>query len=165
MKRLLLAPILLTLLFGCGSSKLIPREELVVLFCAEEQNKIKQNIYSEWDWSPQEPWIVSRNTGKIYIYVPYINEIRPLKVLRNGDLKFTYDSKLKGNIIEVKGNWTSNGKPSSSQKFRLDLNAKTETSWILSSGSNVYDDQEINNSKLIMKCIESELPKGVKIKY
>ena len=33
------------------------------------------------------------------------------------------------------------------------------------SGSNVYDIPEINNTKSIMKCNESELPKGVKIKY
>ena len=45
MKRLLFAPLLLTLLVGCGSSKFTPKEELVVLFCAKEQNKIKQKDF------------------------------------------------------------------------------------------------------------------------
>ena len=165
MKRLLLAPLLLTLLFGCGVSKFTPKEELIVLFCREEQEGETQKIYSEWDWSPQDPWIVSRNTRKIYFYVPYLKEIKPLEVVRNRELIIAYDSKSKGNIIEVKGVWNSNGKHSYSKKFHLDLNANTETSWITSSGSKDYDDQEINNTKSIIKCKESELPKGVKINY
>ena len=163
MKRLLLAPLFLAMLIFNQAFK--HQEKLEVLLCRSEGEEEEFKIYSEWDWSVQDPWIISQRTGKIYFYVPYINEIRQLKEVTNGDLKFKYDSKLIGNIIEVKGNWTSNGKPSSTQKFHLNLNEKTETSWILSSGSNTFSNEEINNTKTVNKCKELGLPKGVKIKY
>ena len=74
-------------------------EVIDVLFCAEK-NKLSLSVDEIYE--TKYPWIFNKETGELYERDMDKNELYPLEVFIEGESKFVYESKLNGNILEIK---------------------------------------------------------------
>jgi len=147
MKRLLLAPLLITLSFL--NMGFIGKPKLEAIYCDQEKY-LKASNDEMWK---NYPWIFDNKTGKLYDYDDFLNEISPLNEWRFDDEIYTYKSRLENNklkIVESEKNLKY-----ADRRYLIDLKAKKITSF------NVDTPED----KLVGPCKKLDLPKGVKINY
>ena len=149
MKRLLLAPLLISVSFL--NMGFIGKPKLEALYCSGDKYL---NISKDEMWK-NYPWIFDNKTGKLYNYDPFLNQIDPLKTDKIGDELFTYDSRLDGNILKIREVQTSSGYVIEERRYAIDIKARKSTHYAME-----YLEKKSQDS-----CIKLNLPKGVKINY
>ncbi len=148
MKRLVLAPLLITLSFL--NMGFIGKPKLDALYCAEEKY-LKTSIEEMWE---NFPWIYNNKNGKLYKYDTFLNEINFMETDKVGDSLYTFESRLDGNILKIKETETSYGYVYDG-RYIIDTKEKKSTHYEVG-----YPEK-----KYINRCIKLDLPKGVKINY
>ena len=148
MKRLLLAPLLITLSFL--SMGFMGKPKLEALYCAVEKD-LKTSIEEMWE---NFPWIYDNKNGKLYKYDTFLNEINFMATDKVGDSLYTFESRLDGNILKIKETETSYGYVYDG-RYIIDTKEKKSTHY----------EEGNSDKKYINRCIKLDFPKGVKINY
>ena len=148
MKRLLLAPLLITLSFL--NMGFIGKPKLNTIYCNSEKELKRQSFEDKW---ATYPWIYDAKTGKLYDYDDFLNEISPLNEWRLNNEIYTYKSRLENNKLKIVE--SEKNQIYADRRYLIDLKAKTSTSF------NVDTPED----KTIWPCEKLDLPKVVKINY
>ena len=151
MKRLLLAPLLITFSFlNMGFSG---KPKLNTIYC--RNNKELKSLSFEDKWA-NYPWIYDEKTGKLYDYDNSLNEISPLNEWRADDEIYTYKSILENNILIILESEKNQKYPDTLHLFFFKPMIK------ISKYVGVPKEQAEEAS---WPCEILDLPKGVKINY
>jgi len=128
-------------------------EVIDVLFCAEK-NRLSLNVDEIYE--TEYPWIFNKESGKLYERDIDKNELYPLEVFFIGESKFVYESKLNGNILEIKETEYYPVNEKIYGKYLIDLDQlKSKASFRHSDGyKEKYNDD----------CISIPLPDGITIR-
>ena len=147
MKRLLLAPLLISISFL--NMGFMGKPKLEALYCSGDKNL---NISKDEMWK-NYPWIFDNKTGKLYDYDDFLNEISPMNEWRFDDEIYTYKSRLENNKLKIVESEKNVKYPD--RRYLIDLKAKKSTSF----------DVNTPEDKIVLTCEKLDLPKGVIINY
>ena len=160
MNKLLASPLAICILVltACSPKKeqtineVSDLEVIDVLFCAKK-NKLSLSVDEIYE--TKYPWIFNKETGELYERDMDKNELYPLKVFIDGKSKFEYESKLNGNILEIKETEYYPVNQKTYGKYLIDLDKlKSKAIYKYSDGfKEIYKDD----------CIRIPLPVGIKI--
>ena len=151
MKRLLLAPLLISISFL--NMGLVEKPKLEALVCAEKEKLNKMSFKQKWDPFVNFSFPYDKKTGKLYWYDESLNEINPVKELKVFDMTLLYTGKIENNLLKVVRS-EKNGK-FPDFIFLVDLNKMQYTDfWV-----------DYPDKKKILPCEKLSFPKGIKINY